>query len=213
MYGRTTCRGLSTMTKLVHGKERADKPAKTGFTPRTHMKFHRRTFLKRLGIGAAGLGLVSSFPGCFTSPEAVHGRLPRSTPEEQGVSSRGILAFLEAVAKSKNEFHSFMMVRRGHVIAEGWWAPYRPAANHMLYSLSKSFTSTAVGFAVTEGRLKVDDLVISFFPADLPANVGPHLAELRVKHLLTMSVGHATDSTPIITKQEDWVKTFLSLPI
>ena len=139
--------------------------------------------------------------------------LPRSTPEEQGVSSAGILAFLEAVAKSNCEFHSFMMVRHGHVIAEGWWTPYRPEANHMLYSLSKSFTSTAVGFAVTEGRLKVDDLVTSFFPDDLPERPGVNLAELRVKHLLTMSVGQATDSTPIITKQQNWVKRFLSLPI
>ncbi len=177
------------------------------------MKFHRRTFLKNLGFGAAGLGLVSSFPGCFTPQESVYGGLPRGTPEEQGVSSAGILGFLDAAAKSTNEFHSFMMVRRGHVIAEGWWAPYRPVANHMLYSLSKSFTSTAVGFAVAEGRLKVDDLVVSFFPNDPPENAGGNLAALRVKHLLTMSVGHAKDSTPIITKEENWVKSFLSLPI
>jgi CubicO group peptidase (beta-lactamase class C family) len=177
------------------------------------MKFHRRTFLKRIGFGAASLGLVSSFSGCFTEKDVIAGGLPRSTPEEQGVSSAGILSFLDATAKSKNEFHSFMMVRHGHVIAEGWWAPYRPGANHMLYSLSKSFTSTAVGFAVTDGKLKVDDLVVSFFPNDLPENISGNLAALRVKHLLTMSVGHAKDSTPIITKQENWVKAFLALPI
>jgi CubicO group peptidase (beta-lactamase class C family) len=177
------------------------------------MKFHRRVFLKHLGFGAAGLGLVSSFPGCLTPREPVDGRLPRSTPEEQGVSSAGILGFFDAAAKSTNEFHSFMMVRRGRVIAEGWWTPYRPGANHMLYSLSKSFTSTAAGFAVAEGRLTADDLVVSFFPDDLPQNAGGNLAALRVKHLLTMSVGHARDSTPIITKEENWVKSFLSLPI
>jgi CubicO group peptidase (beta-lactamase class C family) len=177
------------------------------------MKLKRRTFLKHLGFGAAGLGLVSSFPGCVNPQETGAGGLPRSTPEEQGVSSAGILGFLDAAAKSTNEFHSFMMVRRGRVIAEGWWAPYRPGANHMLYSLSKSFTSTAVGFAVAEGRLKVDDLVASFFLNDLPENTGGNLAALRVKHLLTMSVGHAKDSTPIITKEENWVKSFLSLPI
>jgi CubicO group peptidase (beta-lactamase class C family) len=177
------------------------------------MNLHRRTFLKRLGFGAAGLGLVSSFPGCSTPTGTIYGRFPRSTPEGQGVSSTAILELLDAVAQSKHEFHSFMMARRGHVIAEGWWAPYRAGANHMLYSLSKSFTSTAVGFAVTEGKLKVDDLVASFFPDDLPPNVDANLAELRVKHLLTMSVGHAKDSTPIITKEQNWVKSFLSLPI
>jgi CubicO group peptidase (beta-lactamase class C family) len=139
--------------------------------------------------------------------------LPRSRPEEQGVSSAGILAFLAAIEKSQHEFHSFMMVRHGHVIAEGWWTPYRASANHMLYSLSKSFTSTAVGFAVSEGRCKVDDAVISFFPDQLPAQVGENLAALKVKHLLTMSVGHASDSTPIITKEQNWEKSFLALPI
>jgi CubicO group peptidase (beta-lactamase class C family) len=177
------------------------------------MTLNRRTFLKRLGLGAAGLNLVSSLPVCLGAEAAGIRQLPRGTPEEQGVSSAGILAFLGAVADSRHEFHSFMMVRHGHVIAEGWWAPYRKTAPHMLYSLSKSFTSTAVGFAVTEGKLDVDAPVTSFFPDDLPAAVSANLAELRVKHLLTMSVGHAKDSTPVITREQNWVKSFLSLPI
>jgi CubicO group peptidase (beta-lactamase class C family) len=177
------------------------------------MTLHRRSFLKQLGLGAAGLGLVSAWPGRSAAQEAAARQLPRSTPEEQGVSSAGLLAFLEEMQKSRHEFHSFMLVRNGHVIAEGWWAPYRDTALHMLYSLSKSFTSTAVGFAVSEGKLKVNDAVTSFFPDDLPAEVSANLAALRVKHLLTMSVGHATDSTPIITKEKNWVKAFLALPI
>jgi CubicO group peptidase (beta-lactamase class C family) len=177
------------------------------------MTLHRRSFLKQMGMGAAGLGLVSSWPiGCATE-DAVGRQLPRSTPEEQGVSSAGILAFLEAIERSRHEFHSFMLVRNGHVIAEGWWTPYRASANHMLYSLSKSFTSTAVGFAVTEGKFTVNDTVTSFFPDDLPDSVSENLAALKVKHLLTMSVGHATDTTPIIRREQNWVKAFLSLPI
>ena len=177
------------------------------------MTANRRSFLKQLGLGVAGLNFVASSPLCLSAAAAGVRHLPRGTPETQGVSSAGILAFLSAVGKSKHEFHSFMMVRHGHVIAEGWWAPYRKTARHMLYSLSKSFTSTAVGFAVTEGRLTVEDSVTSLFPDDLPATVSDNLAALRVKHLLTMSVGHAKDSTPIITKEQNWVKSFLSLPI
>lgn len=89
---------------------------------------------------------------------------PRSVPEDQGVSSKGIIEFLDAIDKTKHEMHSLMIVRHGKVIAEGWWSPYRPELKHTLYSLSKSFTSTAVGFAVQEKRLSVDDKVISFFP-------------------------------------------------
>jgi CubicO group peptidase (beta-lactamase class C family) len=177
------------------------------------MTLHRRSFLMQLGLGAAGLGLVSAWPGRSAAQEAAARPLPRSTPEEQGVSSAGVLAFLEEMQKSRHEFHSFMLVRNGYVIAEGWWSPYRDTARHTLYSLSKSFTSTAVGFAVSEGKLKVNDAVISFFPNDLPAEVSENLAALRVKHLLTMSVGHAADSTPIITKEQNWTKAFLALPI
>jgi CubicO group peptidase (beta-lactamase class C family) len=177
------------------------------------MNLHRRSFLKRMGLGAAGLGLVSAWPIRCAAEEAAGRSLPRSTPEEQGVSSAAILAFLEAIEKSQHEFHSFMMVRNGHVIAEGWWTPYRATANHMLYSLSKSFTSTAVGFAVSEGKFSVNDAVTSFFPDDLPAAVSENLAALKVKHLLTMSVGQATDSMGAIGREQNWVKTFLALPI
>jgi len=177
------------------------------------MTSDRRIFLKQLGLGAVGMTLASSFPECRAAQPTVGRHLRRSTPEAQGVSSAELLDFLEAAGNSQHEFHSFMMVRHGQVIAEGWWSPYAPDLNHMLYSLSKSFTSTAIGFAVTEGRLKVDDAVISFFPNDLPASVSDNLAALKVKHLLTMSVGHAKDSTPIITKTDNWVKAFLALPI
>ncbi len=177
------------------------------------MTTNRRTFLKQLGFGAAGMNLVLFLPGCCGPEGTAIRQLPRGTPEEQGVSSDAIMAFLNAIAVSRHEFHSFIMVRHGHVIAEGWWAPYRKSARHMLYSLSKSFTSTAVGFAVTEGKFTVDSPVTSFFPDDLPPAVSDNLADLRVKHLLTMSVGHAKDSTPVITREQNWVKSFLSLPI
>ncbi len=186
-------------------------PEKT--TIARNMTLHRRLFLKQLGLGAAGLGLVSYWPGQSLAAEAAARHLPRSTPEEQGVSSAAILAFLDAIAKSRHDFHSFMLVRNGHVIAEGWWPPYRSNASHTLYSLSKSFVSTAIGFAVAEGKLSIDDPVTSFFPQDLPAEVSANLAALRVKHLLSMSVGHATDSTPVITKEQNWARAFLALPI
>ena len=148
------------------------------------MTSNRRAFLKQVGVGTAGAGLLSFVPGCRTaSPNLVGGELPRSAPEAQGVSSSGILSFLDAVQHSKHEMHSFMLVRHGQVVAEGWWSPYGPDFNHTMYSLSKSFTSTAVGFAVAEGKLRVDDRVVSFFPKDLPDNVSEHLAAMRVKDL------------------------------
>ena len=178
------------------------------------MTLNRRAFLQQVGVGTAGVGLLSFVPACrTTSPTAGAGRLPRSAPEAQGVSSAGILAFLDAVQHSKYEMHSFMLVRHGRVVAEGWWSPYGPEFNHTLYSLSKSFTSTAVGFAVAEGKLRVDDRVVSFFPHDLPDKVSEHLAALRVEDLLTMSVGNAPEPTWSMVEKQNWVKSFLAWPI
>src|SRR5450759_722434 len=95
------------------------------------MTSNRRAFLKQVGVGAAGLGLLSLVPACRTSGLMTGaGNLPRSTPEAEGVSSAGILAFLAAVRRSKHELHSFMLVRHGRVVAEGWWSPYGPEFNH-----------------------------------------------------------------------------------
>ena len=106
-----------------------------------------------------------------------------------------------------------MLLRHGKVIAEGWWNPYRPDLKHTLYSLSKSFTATAVGFANAEHKLTLTDKVISFFPHQVPDTVTPYLSQLTIKDLLTMSVGQEPDPTGIITTDTNWVRRFLALPI
>jgi CubicO group peptidase (beta-lactamase class C family) len=139
---------------------------------------------------------------------------PRSTPEAEGVSVAGIDSFLTAAGQSKHEFHSIMVLRHGKVVAEGWWNPYASTLKHALYSTSKSFTSTAVGFAITEKRLSLNDKVVSFFPESLPDTVKPFLAELTVKDLLMMSAGMEPDPTSVIPfAKTDWVKGFLSTRI
>ncbi len=89
--------------------------------------------------------------------------LSRAEPEAMGVSSAAVLDFVRA-ADGVDSFHSVILVRHGRVVAEGWWAPYDAETRHALYSLSKSFTSTAVGLAAAEGKLSVDDPVLRFFP-------------------------------------------------
>lgn len=141
--------------------------------------------------------------------------LPRTSPEQQGIASSAVLQFVEALASQINEVHSFMLLRHGSVVAEGWWSPYAPQHPHMMYSLSKSFTSTAVGLAIAEGCFSLDDPVISFFPDEAPAEVSDYLAAMQVRHLLSMSTGHATDTyIPIMENmQASWVKSFFSVPV
>ena len=149
----------------------------------------------------------------WSSPiaRAAEQSLPRSSPEAQGVSSPGVLAFVEAADTSLDSLHSVMIVRHGHVVAEGWWSPYDAEAPHALYSLSKSFTSTAVGLAIAEGKLSRDDEVLKFFPDDAPAEPSKNLKAMRISDLLRMSTGHQTE--PPRTPDETWTQVFLAQPV
>src|SRR3954463_16056154 len=153
-------------------------------------------------------GFVALF-GLVPSVCLANGGVPRSSPEEQGVSSSARLAFVEALDKVET-MNSVMVVRHGHVVAEGWWTPYDAQSPHSLYSLSKSFTSSAVGLAIAEGKLSVDDEVLKFFPDDAPASPSANLKSMRVSDLLRMSTGHQTE--PPRTSDRSWVKTFLAHP-
>lgn len=139
------------------------------------------------------------------------GSLPRSSPERQGISSTAILAFVESADETVNTMNSFMLVRHGYVVAEGWWTPYNPKSPHTLFSLSKSFTSTAVGLAITDGKLSLDDEVLKFFPEDAPVEPSANLKAMRVRDLLCMSTGHQTEAT--LDANEPWTKTFLAHPV
>ncbi len=140
--------------------------------------------------------------------------LPRATPEAEGVSSEGVAAFLDSFNGTTHELHSVMLVRHGKVVAEGWWKPYAPELTHSMYSSSKSFTATAIGIAVGEKKLSVEDKVISFFPDLVPNPMPPYLADLKVKHLLSMTVGQEPDPTiSVVSGGDNWVKNFLETPI
>lgn len=137
-------------------------------------------------------------------------RLPRSTPESAGVSSSGIIDFLNAAdTAGRVELHSFMFLRHGKVIAEGWWEPYGRDYKHLLYSASKTFTATGIGFAVTEKRLMLTDKVVKFFPYSLPDTISDYMKELTVQNLLTMSVGQDPEPRSM-GNAGDWIRTFLS---
>ena len=142
------------------------------------------------------------------SPYDYDDGLSRSTPEQQGVPSETIARFFEQVQEKGYELHGLMMLRHGKVIAEHWWQPYAPQYQHAMYSATKTFTGTAIGFAVQEELLDIEDKVISFFPELLPDTISPQLNELAVKHLLTMSVGHA--STRYAGSGESQVRSFLA---
>lgn len=175
----------------------------------------RRAVIRSAAIGTAVCLMTAAGADVTAGPAPRRKSLRRAAPESLGVDPKAVLAFVEATEKQFGGLHSFMLLRHGQVAAEGWWFPYAPRRPHMLFSLSKSFTSTAVGFAVSEGLLSVEDHVLHFFPNDTPPNVSDNLAAMRVKHLLTMSTGHSKDATEATVQAPDgnWVREFLAQPV
>ena len=137
-----------------------------------------------------------------------------STPEAGGISSSAILDFVEALEREqKDAIHSIMLRRHGKIVTEAWWAPYNPDSPHMLYSLSKSFTSTAIGIAQDEGLLSIDDPVISFFPYETPDNLSDNLKAMRIRDLLKMNSGHQSGTSSGMREGKTWVEGFLALEV
>ncbi|MBQ9874666.1 MAG: serine hydrolase [Thermoguttaceae bacterium] len=118
------------------------------------------------------------------------GSLPRATPESVGVSSDALADAIKILDQETNRVDSVMVLRKGKVVAEAWRSPAGPDVPHALYSLSKSFASTAIGFAIQEGKLSLDDKIVDLFPEDVPENPSENMKKVAIRHLLTMSCGH-----------------------
>ena len=107
-----------------------------------------------------------------------------------------------------------MVVRHGRVVAEGWWAPYSAGRPHLLYSLSKSFTSTAAAFAQAEGLLDLNDTVVSHF-AEFAADItDPRSRSVKIRHVASMASGHTREmlTEAVMRDREEPVRGFLLIP-
>ena len=141
--------------------------------------------------------------------------LPRSAAAAQQVVPAAVLAFVDAVeADPAIELHSLMVVRHGQVVAEGWWAPHTPERTRLLYSLSKSFTATALGFALAEGRFSLDDTVVSHFPEFAAEITDPRSRSVTLGHVASMASGHARDmlQEALTRDPQEPVRGFLLVP-
>ena len=173
------------------------------------------------GVACSLIGGCSSESGGESSAESValtnsetwSDGLPRSTPEAMGVSSGEILNFLTDLEKAGLELHSFMLMRKGHVLAEAYWSPFHADRVHMTHSLTKSVTATGVGLAIDEGRFGLDEKVVSFFPEFVPLDANDNIRAMTVRDLLTMQTGHDQMTSgsawrPISTS---WVAEFFKI--
>ena len=139
--------------------------------------------------------------------------LPRA--ETPAKMAKAADKYLAAVAESGQDLHSIMVVKDGNVVFEKWMSKGKKNEPHILNSVSKTFTSMAVGLAISEGRLSLEDKLIDIFPEHCPENPSEYLKEINVEHLLTMNCGHSTDPTRKVWDKtgESWVKLFMEYPV
>ena len=147
------------------------------------------------------------------STSAQTNELPRSTPEEQGVPSKALIALFDSLhALPLTDMHAVVVMRHGKVIGEMYPKPYAPEYRHTMYSCSKTFVGIAVGLAIEDNRLRLDDRVAAFFPEQLPDSVSKDLASMTVRDLLTMASGVKPDWN-MRSRGKEWIRTFLSKPV
>lgn len=136
----------------------------------------------------------------------------RVTPESVGIHSQAVVDMLDELYRYGIEMHSFMLLRHGKVCAEGAWKPYRPGVQHIMFSFSKSLTSTAIGFAQQEGILSLDEKLVDIFPDKIPENPSENLKKAEIRHLLMMGCGHETEIPWGASGNPDWIREFLHHP-
>lgn len=134
--------------------------------------------------------------------------MERSTCVENGINPKAVYDFVVGCREKKLGLDAFMLLKGGKVVAEGYYAPYDRSTRHVLYSMSKSFTATAIGFAMADGLLALDDPISRFFPAYRMRGLN---RRITVRHLLTMQAGKLVPMTKI-HKDKDHIRKFLQTP-
>lgn len=167
-----------------------------------------QTFIVMKRYICLGLCLLGLLTG-----RAQVGDLPRAVPEDEGIPSAALSAFFDSLQLLPGvEVHGVMVLRHGRVVGEVYPQPFDARYKHTVFSCSKTFVAAAVGLAVADNRLRLDDRVAVFFPEMLPDSVSPALADMTVRHLLTMTSGVKPD-WQLRNHSRQWVRDFLAKPV
>ena len=136
-----------------------------------------------------------------------------SRASAEGVDPQGILQFLDAVeADPQIEPHGLIIQRHGHRIVEGYWAPHTGERSRLVYSLSKTFTGTALALLLGDGKLSLDDLVSDHLP-DLMEGADERTRRMKVRHIASMASGHDHETIldAYMANPEDPIRGFFQL--
>jgi hypothetical protein len=126
------------------------------------------------------------------------------------VSKRALNEFFAKFQPERDEIHTLQIFHNDSMVVRIAPAPYSPTDKREIYSLSKSFCSTAIGFLCDEGKLSLDDRIVDLFPDKLPETVSENLAKMRVKHVLSMNTGHPSCVMYHMVRSDDAARAFLA---
>lgn len=135
----------------------------------------------------------------------------KSSPEETGIPGECIIRFIDRLQKRQIPMHSLLLMHHDRLVFEGYYAPLTAHSLHRMFSISKSFTSIAIGLLADEGRLSLEDPVIKYFPEKLPDkdSIHPWVARMTIKDMLMMRTCHAS-TTYKLDMSSDWVASFFT---
>lgn len=156
---------------------------------------------------------ILALAACKNSPNQVAEVIDLPRAETPDSVTKAMEGFFQQAADDSLDIHSVMVVKDGSVIFSRWQSEGVDSVPHVLHSVSKTFTATAVGLAIADGKMALTDKVIDYFPDKLPAEVSDNLRAMTVRDLLTMSCGHDVEPSWRGTNDQDWVTIFLAHPV
>lgn len=134
-----------------------------------------------------------------------------ASPESTGIKSQDIIRFINRLQDKQVPMHSLLLLRKDKLIAEGYYAPYTADTLHRMFSISKSFTSIAIGLLTEDGQLSLSDKICDHFPEYVSSDTHPWILEMTIQDMLMMRTCHAA-TTYKLNLQSDWVESFFTVP-
>ncbi|WP_429149839.1 serine hydrolase domain-containing protein [Anaerotaenia torta] len=135
--------------------------------------------------------------------------LTHALPADAGIPSDAVYRFIKKLEDCQIPMHSILLARHGRLVTEAYYSPYDASTLHRMFSVSKSFTSVAVGLMAEEGRLSLDDPIINYFPDKVPEKVHPWIAQMTIRHMLKMETCRSV-TTYKLNRNKDWVESFFT---
>jgi CubicO group peptidase (beta-lactamase class C family) len=139
-----------------------------------------------------------------------------STPEEQGFDSAKLAEGLQAIQERNINIDSLLIIRNGSVLLDATFYPYDGTIPHDLASVTKSVMTTLIGIAADQGKLQLDQPMVSFFPDRTIANLDARKEQVTVRHLAGMvngfqsgCLGADMSTLDAMRAAPDWVQSAL----